>query len=75
VLVELHFGEVSSEGVVARRAGSDTIYRLGIDLVEAIPMSLEAFRNRFAPPPVEEAPPLPPAEEGVDWIDPAEESP
>jgi hypothetical protein len=75
VLAEVHFGEVTSDGVVARRAGRDTIYRVGIDIVETIPTSLEAFRNRFQPPPAAEAPPAPPAEEGVDWIDPAEESP
>ncbi len=75
VLAEIQFGKVTSEGVVARRAGRDTIYRLGIAVLETIPISLEAFRNRFQPPPEAEAPLPPPAEEGVDWIDAAEESP
>ena len=35
------------EGIVARVAGSPIIYRLDYELADQIPISLDAFRNRF----------------------------
>jgi hypothetical protein len=75
ILAEVHFGKVTAEGVVARNAKRDTIYRLGIEIAENLPVSLEAFHNRFRAQPEEAQPPLPPAGNRGDLIDPGEESP
>ena len=42
------------EGIVAKAAARDEIYQLEYELAEHIPVSLEAFRNRFALQPEEE---------------------
>ena len=48
VLAEVQIGNVEgSEWIVARAAGDPTVYRLAYSLAEQIPVSLEAFRNRF----------------------------
>ena len=51
VLAEVWLGEVDADrGIVARNAGpegSDRIYRIDFALAEHLPVSLEAFRNRF----------------------------
>jgi hypothetical protein len=77
ILVDLHLGDVTAAGVVARRAGDETIYRLGIDVAERLPVSYEAFVNRFraAPASAPEDEPLPETDPGAEWIDPGEESP
>ncbi len=47
-LAEIQLGRVlGDEGIVARAAGDPTVYRLDLALAEHIPVSLEAFRNRF----------------------------
>jgi len=38
------------EGIVAKAADRDTVYRLDYELAESLPVSLEAFRNRFLAP-------------------------
>jgi hypothetical protein len=48
VLAEIHLGQVDPErGIVARAAGDERVYRLDHALAEHVPVSLEAFRNRF----------------------------
>ena len=48
VFATVHIGMVrGEEGIVARTAGSDVVYLLDYELAEHIPLSLEAFRNRF----------------------------
>jgi len=57
VLAEVLLGDLDAEaGVAAKAAGSDRIYRIDHELAEHLPVSLEAFQNRFlskegAPPP------------------------
>lgn len=74
VLAEIHIGRVEGESILARAAGDPTVYRLGYELAEHVPVSLEAFRNRFGSEEVEpELPPL--AEPLEDLLDATEESP
>jgi hypothetical protein len=47
VLAELHLGETSARGVVARAAGEPVVWRLPLERVTQIPISLENFRSRF----------------------------
>ena len=48
LLTEIHIGQLDvPEGIVARVAGSPIIYRLDYELADQIPISLDAFRNRF----------------------------
>jgi hypothetical protein len=48
-LAEIHLGRADPErGIAAVAAGSDIVYLLDYALAEHIPISLEAFRNRFA---------------------------
>jgi hypothetical protein len=47
-LAEIHVGVLhGASGIVARVEGDATIYELPLDLAEHIPVSLEAFENRF----------------------------
>jgi len=47
-LAEVALGSFAAEtGIVAKAADQDSVYRLDFDLAEALPVSLEAFRNRF----------------------------
>lgn len=49
VLTELFLGRSDPErGIFARVPGRDTVYALESGLAEHVPISLEAFRNRFA---------------------------
>jgi hypothetical protein len=48
-LAEVHIGgSYGPDGIIARAAGDPIVYRLDYELAEHIPVSLEAFRNRFA---------------------------
>lgn len=47
LLGAVQLGDVTGEGIYARRPDADTVYRLSPDLAEHLPVSLEAFRNRF----------------------------
>ncbi len=48
LLAELHLGKADSErGIAAQRSGDAVVYRLEYDLAERIPISREAFVNRF----------------------------
>jgi hypothetical protein len=50
----------SSRGILARRPGAEPVYRLDYALAEHLPLSLDAFRNRFlSAEPAEEAPGVP----------------
>jgi hypothetical protein len=49
VLTEIFLGRSDPErGIFARVPGRDTVYVLESGLAEHVPISLEAFRNRFA---------------------------
>lgn len=77
-LAEIHIGDVQgSEWIIARAAGDPTVYRLGYELAEHLPVTLEAFRNRFLAEEQPE-PESPPEEEAVDpgeFLTPEAESP
>jgi hypothetical protein len=79
VLAEVQIGHVEgSEWIAARAAGDSTVYRLPYSLAEQLPVSLDAFRNRFEAPEADEQKPAeaPPAVPGPDDIPlPSEESP
>lgn len=47
VLAEVLLGRFDDAGIVARAADGETVYRLDYALAEHLPVSLEAFRNRF----------------------------
>jgi hypothetical protein len=50
----------SSRGILARRPGAEPVYRLDYTLAEHLPVSLDAFRNRFlSAEPADEAPGVP----------------
>ena len=56
-LAEVQLGVADAErGIAARRADAETVYWLDYDLAEHLPLSLEAFRNRFAAQPDAEEP-------------------
>jgi hypothetical protein len=47
-LAEVHLGVLrESDGIVAQRAGDDTVFVLDYELAEHLPVSYEAFENRF----------------------------
>jgi hypothetical protein len=74
-LAEVHFGNVTPEGVAARAAGSPIVYRIDLETAERLPVSLEAFRSRFReqePAPAEGEPSALP---GLAPPAPAEDSP
>jgi hypothetical protein len=57
LLADLQIGVQSGDRIVARRADRPTIFRMDASRSEHIPVSLEAFRNRFVskePPPAAE---------------------
>lgn len=78
ILAEVQIGHVEgSEWIAARAAGDPTVYRLPYALAEQLPVSLDAFRNRFravegeaATAPAEMPPP-----DSEDFLPPNEESP
>ena len=48
ILAEVHLGKADPErGIAAQRSGDEVVYRLEYDLAERIPISREAFVNRF----------------------------
>jgi hypothetical protein len=48
LLAEVHLGKADPElGIVAQRSGDEVIYRIDFELAERIPISREAFVNRF----------------------------
>jgi hypothetical protein len=74
-LAEIHIGNVEgSEWILARAAGDPAVYRLDYGLAEHLPVSLEAFRNRFL---AEEEPPAPVDEPSPleEVLTPSQESP
>jgi hypothetical protein len=76
-LAEIQIGRVEdSEWIIARAVGDPVIYRLDYDLAEHLPVSLDAFRNRFVrePEKAEEAGEAP-LEENGDFLTPSQESP
>jgi hypothetical protein len=76
-LAEIHIGNVEgSEWILARAVGDPTVYRLSYDLAEHVPVSLEAFRNRFlAEAHAEEPAPVAADEVLEEFLSPSEESP
>jgi hypothetical protein len=75
VLAEVQIGHVEgSEWIAARAAGDPTVYRLPFALSEHLPVSLDAFRNRFRAA-EDEAAPESQAPEAADFLPPGEESP
>jgi hypothetical protein len=48
LLAEVQFGVQSGDRVIARRADRPTIFRMDAARAQHLPVSLEAFRNRFA---------------------------
>jgi hypothetical protein len=79
ILAEVQLGNVEgSEWIAARAAGDPTVYRLDYALAEQLPVSLDAFRNRFRAAEAEAAPeqePAPAPGAGEDFLPPGEESP
>jgi hypothetical protein len=80
VLAEVQIGDVEgSEWIAARGAGDPTLYRLAYPVAEQLPISLDAFRNRFRAEEKEEAAPAEepaPAPGGAgDFPPPGDESP
>lgn len=80
ILAEVQIGNVEgSEWIAARAAGDPTVYRLAYALAEQLPVSLDAFRNRFRAAEAAEAAPEQegaPAPGGAgDFLPPVEESP
>jgi len=72
VLAEVQFGNTEgSEWITARAAGDPAVYRLAYSLAEQLPVSLDAFRNRFR---AEEAPAAP-AQEAKPEPDESEDFP
>ena len=64
LLAEVHLGNADPErGIAAQRSGDEVVYRLDYDLAERIPISREAFANRFLSS--EEAPERPRARRRV----------
>lgn len=77
-LAEIHVGNVEgSEWIVARAAGDPTVYQLSYELAEHLPVSLEAFRNRFLADEEETSEVLPEAAPlgAAELLTPSEESP
>ena len=63
VLAEVFLGQLDPKlGIAAKAAGSDRIYRIDHALAEHLPVSLEAFRNRFLSKEGASAPAAVPAE-------------
>ncbi|MGH0038040.1 MAG: DUF4340 domain-containing protein [Myxococcota bacterium] len=57
LLADVSLGAVdASQGIMARSGSSGPIYRIDLELAEHLPVSLEAFRNRFRASDEEEAP-------------------
>ena len=63
LLADVQLGVQSGDRVIARRADRTTIFRLDAAKAEHLPVSLEAFRNRFASRESPEEAPAPAAEE------------
>jgi hypothetical protein len=78
-LAEIQIGNVEgSEWIIARAAGDPAVYRLEYELAEHVPVSLDAFRNRFAVAagePDADAPPPSPGGAAGEFLPPSEESP
>jgi hypothetical protein len=63
VLADVHLGELDPQrGIPAKAADRDAVYRLSANVGELIPLSLEAYRNRFVAEEPEEASEEPAAE-------------
>jgi len=79
VLAEVQFGNTEgSEWIEARAAGDPTVYRLAYSLAEQLPVSLDAFRNRFRGEEAPAAPaqePKPEPDENEDFPPAGQESP
>jgi hypothetical protein len=71
----VHFGSVTPDGVAARAVGDPIVYRLDLETAERLPVSLEAFRNRFQAQPAAAEPAPPEAGADSEVRVPAEESP
>jgi hypothetical protein len=62
-LAEVWLGEFDAKrGIHAKVPDADTVYRLSYELAESLPVSLEAYRNRFVSKEGEEEAPPPPEE-------------
>jgi hypothetical protein len=46
-LAEIRIGTITSDGIPARIPGQETVFQLDLALAEHLPVSLEAYRNRF----------------------------
>lgn len=72
-LAEIHIGDFQGpDGIIARAVGDPAVYRIDHTLAEYVPVSLDAFRNRFVSEQDAEAPP---DEAAQDFLSPTQESP
>ena len=74
-LAELHLGNVTPKGVAAQAVGDPIVYRLDLETAERLPVSFEAFQNRFREQPGAPAPAPPPSEPQTEPPPPTEDSP
>jgi hypothetical protein len=60
-LAELHFGNVTPQGVVAQAVGDPIVYRIDLETAERLPVDHDAFETRFHEQPAgaQPAPPGP----------------
>jgi len=76
ILAEVQIGHVEgSEWIAARAVGDPTVYRLPYALAEQLPVSVDAFRNRFRAVEGEAAPAEIPPPDSADFLPPEAESP
>ena len=55
LLAEIRLGVIrNSEGIVTQSGENPQVFEIALDLAEQLPVSLEAFRNRFIEEPEEE---------------------
>jgi hypothetical protein len=66
LLAEVHLGALRNEGIAARLPDRETIFQLDAAVAERIPVSLEAFENRFVAKPESEVEVIDENEE--DWL-------
>jgi hypothetical protein len=74
-LAEIHLGNVTPKGVAARAVGDPIVYRIDLETAERLPVSLEAFQNRFKEQPAAPTPAPLPEEPGTAPPAPTEDSP
>jgi hypothetical protein len=70
-LAEIHLGVSFGDGITARVAGRDTVYRIDAAVAEALPVDLDDFRERFVvqPDPTEATDPTEAEPEAVEGLE------